>query len=67
MTLGVGKTLTDANFRRFELTVIGWFAGDPQKPRLEFPRPDYQIEAGHSLLLVGEQGALERFLARAEG
>src|SRR6188474_2013218 len=26
-----GKTLADANFRRFELTAIGWFAGDPQK------------------------------------
>jgi trk system potassium uptake protein TrkA len=62
-----GKTLADANFRRFELTAIGWFAGDPQKPRLEFPSPDYQIEAGHTLLLVGEQSALERFLARVEG
>jgi trk system potassium uptake protein len=63
----VGKTLNLANFRRFELNVIGWFAGDPEKPRLNFPGPDYQIEAGHTLLLVGEQSAIERFLAQPEG
>lgn len=63
----VGKALGQADFRRYELNVIGWFGGDAQKPRLNFPTADYHIEAGHTLLLVGEQGAVERFLARAEG
>jgi trk system potassium uptake protein TrkA len=62
----VGKSLSQADFRRFELNVIGWFGEDTHKPRLNFPSPDYQIEAGHTLLLVGEEDAMERFLAHAE-
>jgi trk system potassium uptake protein TrkA len=62
----VGKTLSQADFRSYELNVIGWF-GDGQKPRLNFPSPDYQIEPGHTLLLVGEDDAMERFLAHAQG
>ena len=63
----VGKPLSQAEFRRFELNVIGWFGDDAPKPRLNFPAPDYQIEAGHTLLLVGEQTAIERFLAHVQG
>jgi trk system potassium uptake protein TrkA len=64
----VGKTLSAANFRSFELNVLGWFgASQAQKPRLELATPDYQIQAGHTLLLVGEESAIERFLARVEG
>jgi trk system potassium uptake protein len=64
----VGKTLSSANFRSFELNVLGWFgASHAQKPRLELATPDYQIQAGHTLLLVGEESAIERFLARVEG
>lgn len=63
----VGKALSAANFRRFELNVIGWFGGgDAAKPRLNFPTPDYEIQAGHTLLLVGQEEAIERFLAHAE-
>jgi trk system potassium uptake protein len=63
----VGKGLSDAGFRRFELNVLGWFGADATKPRLEFAAPDYRIEAGHTLLLVGQEEAIQRFLARSEG
>jgi trk system potassium uptake protein len=59
----VGKTLSEINFRRFELNALGWFGPSP-KPKLNFAGPDYRIEAGHTLLLVGEEEAIERFLAR---
>ena len=61
----VGKGLADANFRRFELNLIGWFGSDSSKPKLNFPSPDYRIQAGHTLLMVGEEEAIERFLAQA--
>jgi trk system potassium uptake protein TrkA len=62
----VGKALSAANFRRFELNVIGWFGGDAPKPRLNFASPEYEIQKGHTLLLVGEEEAIQRFLAGAE-
>jgi len=62
----VGKTLQQANFRRYELNVLGWFGADAAHARLNFASPDYQIEAGHTLLLVGEDEAIQRFLARAD-
>jgi hypothetical protein len=33
---------------------------------LNFPPPDYQLRKGHTLLLVGQEDAVERFLARAD-
>lgn len=63
----VGKTLAVANFRRFELNVLGWFGADVQKPRLEFPVPDYQIQTGHTLLLVGQEEAIQQFLSQTDG
>jgi trk system potassium uptake protein len=62
----VGKVLSDANFRRYELNVLGWFGADAQKPRLNFPVSEYQIESGHTLLLVGQEEAIQRFLAQAD-
>ena len=62
-----GKVLSATNFRRFEINVLGWFGADAEKPRLNFPAPDYQIEAGHTLLLVGEADAIERFFTHADG
>jgi trk system potassium uptake protein len=59
----VGKALSEVNFRRYELNVIGWFGNDAAKPRLNFAAPEYQIQAGHTLLLVGEEEAIQRFLA----
>lgn len=61
----VGKTLAQANFRRSEINVIGYFAGDVDKPKLQFAGPDYAIETEHTLLLVGAEDAMERFLSLA--
>ncbi len=63
----VGKALSLANFRRFELNVLGWFGAAAQNPRLNFAAPDYQIEAGHTLLLVGQEEAIQRFLSQTDG
>jgi trk system potassium uptake protein len=63
----VGKALSLANFRRFELNVLGWFGADAKSPRLNFAAPDYQIEAGHTLLLVGQEEAIQRFLSQTDG
>lgn len=59
----VGRALSAVNFRQLGLNVLGWFGPDAHKPKLNFAGPDYQIEAGHTLLLVGEEAAIERFLA----
>lgn len=61
----VGKTLAAANFRRFEINVLGWFGPEAEHPKLNFATADYQIGANHTLLLVGEEDAIERFLAQA--
>ncbi len=61
----VGKSLRDAHLRqRFDVNVIGI---RPQKSTgeciaLEPTRPDYEIQAGDTLLLVGEKHAIDRFL-----
>ncbi|MFO7180694.1 MAG: TrkA family potassium uptake protein [Pseudomonadota bacterium] len=62
----VGKTLAETGFRSYEINVIGWFSGDSKAPRLNFPSADYRIEATHTLLLVGQEEAFERFLARVD-
>jgi len=69
----IGKTLVEANFRKFSLNVLGWFpseaagaTGPALPPRLNFAAADYRIEAGHTLLLVGEEDAIEEFLAHEE-
>lgn len=61
----IGKTLAGANFRKLEINVLGYFASAGDNPKLQFPVPEYVIEAGHTLLLVGTEDAVERFLARA--
>lgn len=62
----IGKTLAEAKLRRFEINVIGTFRGDPNektKPRMRLPTPDDRIERGDTLLLVGEEENVEKFLA----
>jgi len=62
----LGKTLAEAQLRRFEINVIGSFRSDPGskgKPRMRLPTPDDRIEPGDTLLLVGEEENVERFLA----
>lgn len=63
----VGKKLAEARFRSFELNVLGYFRQEPgvthTKPRMRFVNPDYRIEQGDTLLLVGDEDNIERFLA----
>jgi trk system potassium uptake protein TrkA len=62
----VGKTLAEAGFRKFELNVLGFFQKDSQaekNPKLQLAAPDYRIQQGDTLLLVGEEEKLEHFLA----
>ena len=65
----VGKSLRDAHLRqRFDVNVIGI---RPQKSTgeciaLEPTRPDYVIQAGDTLLLVGEKHAVDRFLEKID-
>jgi trk system potassium uptake protein len=61
----LGKTLANARFRDFELNVLGWFAPEAGKPKLNFASADYQIGPKDTLLLVGEEDAIERFLSQA--
>lgn len=63
----VRRTLADLDLpRRYEVTVLGyWRASDMQsgaRPPLHHPRPDYRIEDGDTLLLIGQATALEKFL-----
>jgi trk system potassium uptake protein TrkA len=65
-----GKTLAEANFRRFEINVLGYFQKDSraeQHPKMQLATPDYRIQAGDTLLLVSEEENLERFLATTTG
>jgi trk system potassium uptake protein TrkA len=61
----VGKTLQEAKFRNFDLNVLGFFQkeGQAERPKLQLAAPDYRIQAGDTLLLVGQEENLERFLA----
>jgi trk system potassium uptake protein TrkA len=67
----VGKSLRDAHLRqRFEVNVIGI---RPLKSSiaggciaLEPTRPDYVIQEGDTLLLVGEKHAVDRFLEKID-
>ncbi|HET9959125.1 MAG TPA: TrkA family potassium uptake protein [Polyangiaceae bacterium] len=63
----VGRTLAETAFRRHEINVLGWLSLEgSSKPRLQFPASDYRMAAGHTLLLAGEEEAIERFLATTE-
>lgn len=60
----VGKTLAEARFRSHEINVLGYLRGASTpnvKPRMELPSPDYRISEGDTLLLVGDETAIERF------
>ncbi|HEY3500409.1 MAG TPA: TrkA family potassium uptake protein [Polyangiaceae bacterium] len=62
----LGKTLAEARFRNFEINVLGYFREDGQaghRPKLQLTPPEYRIQRGDTLLLVGEEENLERFLA----
>lgn len=63
----VGRSLADLDLpRRYEVTVLGYWRGQDasaRKRKLDRPTPDYRVEAGDTLLLIGLASALERFLA----
>jgi trk system potassium uptake protein len=63
----VGRSLAELDLpRRYEVTVLGYWRGREvasKKQRLERPTPDYRVESGDTLLLIGDADALERFLA----
>jgi trk system potassium uptake protein TrkA len=66
----VSKTLAELDLRRrYQLNVLGyWREAAPapgKKPRLIVPGPDYRIEAGDTLLLIGMGEMVERFLGEA--
>jgi trk system potassium uptake protein TrkA len=66
----VGKTLRDANIRhKYDVNVIGVRSRKDSTPNmisLEPTHPDYVINDGDTLLLVGEKQALDRFLRKME-
>lgn len=68
----VGHSLANADLRRrYEINVLGFWkpgAAPPgQRPRLEMPGPDYVIARDDTLLLVGQEENVARFLADMGG
>jgi trk system potassium uptake protein TrkA len=65
----VGKTLIELDLRRkHEINVLGYFRegfvpAGKRKPKLAVPTPDYRVQAGDTLLLIGLHDAVEKFLA----
>jgi trk system potassium uptake protein TrkA len=65
-----GKTLAEAQLRKYEINVLGFLRQVPEgresKPRMQVPSADYKIVKGDTLLLVSEEEAFERFFAALE-
>lgn len=62
----VGKTLAELDLRRrHQINVLGYWreVTSGGKPRLVLPGPDYRVEIGDTLLLIGMHDEVERFLA----
>jgi trk system potassium uptake protein TrkA len=66
----VGKTLSETKFRKYEINVLGYVRSEgalrEAKPRMQLATSDYRIGQGDTLLLVGEEDSIERFLAAHE-
>lgn len=64
----VGSTLGEARLRqRFDINVIGYRRRgerEPsgERPRIHIPTGDYRIQEGDSLLIVGEENSVNRFV-----
>lgn len=71
----VGKSLSEADLRkRYEINVLGYRrkadgsrAAPGRRPKLELPTPGYVIAEGDTLLLVGEDANVGRFVAQVGG
>ena len=62
----VGKTVADFDRRYSEINVLGYWREDAArsgKPRPILPTPDYRVQKGDTLLLIGLHDAVEKFLA----
>ncbi|MFW5924869.1 MAG: potassium channel family protein [Myxococcota bacterium] len=65
----VDKTLYEARLRQdYEIYVLGYRRHGEQtpegrKPRLHIPEPDYRIQEGDTLLIVGDEDNVNRFVA----
>jgi len=66
----VGKSLAEAQFRSKDINVLGYLRGQSPgvgvKPRMELPSAEYRIARGDTLVLVGDEDAIEHFLAEVE-
>lgn len=61
----VGRTLSELDLpRRYDLTVLGFWRGPrgPRKAKLSRPTPDYRVEEGDTLLLIGLAESIEKFV-----
>jgi trk system potassium uptake protein TrkA len=67
----VGKTLAEAKFRGFGINVLGFFPPQVEdkkgQPRMQVPDASYTVTQGHTLLLVGDDAAVERFFSSFPG
>jgi trk system potassium uptake protein TrkA len=62
----VGKTVADFDQRYADINVLGYWRSTPgaaRKPRPILPSPDYRVQKGDTLLLIGLHDAVEKFLA----
>ncbi len=62
----VGRTLADLDLpRRYDVTVLGYWRGpgSGRKRGVTRPTPDYRVEQGDTLLVIGLAEAIEKFLA----
>lgn len=63
----IGQKLSQADLRRYEINVLGYFRSDPSNPnappRLRWPTAEYEIAQGDTLLIVSLEDNIERFLA----
>lgn len=62
----IGRSLAELDLpRRYDVTVLGYWRGPEaisRKRRLHRPSPEYRVEAGDTLLLIGLGDAVEKFL-----
>lgn len=62
----VGRTLAELDLpRRYDVTVLGYWRGPVagRKRSVTRPTPDYRVQEGDTLLVIGLAEAIEKFLA----
>jgi trk system potassium uptake protein TrkA len=64
----VGGTVAEFNRRYREINILGYWreqTSESKRPRPLLPNPDYRINKGDTLLLIGLHDAVEAFLAES--